>query len=680
MTMSLDRLIRPESIAVIGGGAWCANVIEQCLSIGFDGPIWPVHPKRSEMGGLPAYPSIDALPHAPDAAFIGVNRHLTVEAVAALSQQGAGGAVCFASGFAEAQAELADGADLQDQLLNAASDMPFLGPNCYGFVNAVGRAALWPDIHGMLPQERGIALVTQSSNLAINLTMQHRGLPIAYCVTAGNQAQTGFAQIGMALLDDPAVTALGLHIEGINDLPSFIQLAKKAHDLGKPIVALKVGASEQAQTATVSHTASLAGSHSGAQALLKRLGIAQVSSPAEMIEALKIVHVTGGLRSKHIASMSCSGGEASLMADLGQAQGVMYPALKDTQKVQLREALGPKVALANPLDYHTYIWGNLDEMTATFKAMMQNQDLALGCLVLDFPRTDRFTSPDWTVAMDAMETVTKSTDIPMSILASLPENLPETVTQDALDRGLIPLCGMPESLAAIAAIGDIAETQPRFDVMLLGDPIGEIVLDEAQAKAALSAYGLRMPKSVTDLNQDELVQAAHKVGYPLVLKGVGLAHKTESGAVAVNLQDDTALIQAAQSMPCDHFLIEEMITDTIAELLIGVIRDPAHGFVLTLGAGGVLTEVLKDAISLSLPVTRDDVKDALATLKIAPVLAGYRGASGVHIDAILDAVDAVQSYVAAHADTLLEIEINPLIARKQDAVAVDALIRKGHSA
>ncbi|CAN0267331.1 unnamed protein product, partial [Chrysoparadoxa australica] len=178
--VDLSRLLRPRSIAVIGGGAWCANVIRECRKLGFDGPVWPVHPTRAEVGGVPAFARIEDLPEPPDAVYIGINRAATVEAVGVLSASGAGGAICFASGFAEAQAELADGADLQAALLAAAGNMPVLGPNCYGFLNALDRVALWPDQHGMVPVERGVAILSQSSNVALNLTMQRRGLPIAF--------------------------------------------------------------------------------------------------------------------------------------------------------------------------------------------------------------------------------------------------------------------------------------------------------------------------------------------------------------------------------------------------------------------------------------------------------------------------------------------------------------------
>ena len=278
-------------------------MIAECRKIGFAGPVWPVHPTKTEVAGLRAYPTIADLPEAPDATFIGVNRAASIDTLRALAARGAGGAVCFASGFREAAAETGDGAELEAELIAAAGPMRILGPNCYGFLNLLDGAALWPDQHGALRVERGVALITQSSNIAINLTMQTRGLPIAYAVTAGNQAQTGMAEIAEALLDDPRVTALGLHIEGIGDLAGFASMAARAQALGKPIVAVKAGASDQARVAAVSHTGSLAGSDAGADALFARLGIARVAGLAELLETLKILHVVGPLGSGDIASM-----------------------------------------------------------------------------------------------------------------------------------------------------------------------------------------------------------------------------------------------------------------------------------------------------------------------------------------------------------------------------------------
>jgi len=671
----LDRLLRPRSIAVVGGGAWGANIVRECRRIGFEGPVWPVHPTKSEVGGRAAVPRLADLPEAPDATFIGVNREATLEVVAELSAMGAGGAVCFAAGFREATAELPDGADLQDRLVRAAGGMRLLGPNCYGFLNYLDGAALWPDQHGGQREARGVAIVTQSSNIAINLTMQRRGLPVAYVVTAGNQAQTGLSEIGTTLLEDARVTALGLHVEGIDDVAAFVHMAETAARLGKRIVALKVGASEQAQAATVSHTASLAGSDAGTGALLERLGIIRVPSLEVLLETLKLLHVSGPLRSGRIASLSCSGGEASLMADLALGTRLTYPALTATQTSHLRTALGPKVALSNPLDYHTYIWGDLAALTRTFTAAA-DPALDMLCVVLDFPRADRCTSPEWALVVEALRATKDATGVPVALIGSLPETMPENEARRAIDLGIVPFCGMDAALGAMSAatIGEAAPREPPWRAAL---PVSPRILTEAEAKTDLARHGLAVPRAARAGSPAEAAEAAARIGFPVVLKGEGFAHKTEAGAVALNLADADAVARAADAMPAISFLVEEQVTGALAELLLGVVADPSSGYVLTLAAGGTLTEILSDRVSLLLPAHEADMRAALSRLRIAPLLAGYRGRPAADMEAILAAIRAVQDYVAAHPGEIAELEINPLLCTHHRAVAADALIAKG---
>jgi len=690
MVRDLSRLLRPRSVAVIGGGVWCENVVQQCRAIGFRGAIWPVHPTRAEIAGVPVFAGLAALPSAPDAVFIGVNRTLTVQLVAQLAEMGAGGATCFASGFREAQLESADGADLQEQLLLAAKDMPVIGPNCYGFINYLDGVALWPDQHGGLQVDCGVAIVTQSSNVAINLTMQSRALPLAYVVTVGNQAQTGLAQIGQALLDDPRVTVLGLYIEGVGDLRAFEALAAQARRMGKPIVALKTGRSPQARAGAVSHTASLAGSGAGAQALFARLGVAEVTGLDAFLETLKLLHVTGALPSRRIASLSCSGGEASLMADSALDLNLEFPPLTKAQKTALRTALGPMVALANPLDYHTYIWGDVAAMTATFSALL-GDDLALSCIVVDFPRADRCDPAAWDCVVTAAVAAKKGTGVQtggrLALVSSLPETMPETVAQKLIAQGIVPLCGIESALKAIEIAADIGQMQAvPPQPLLLPEPVqmpqelrhGHI-LNEHSAKARLLAHGVPVPEGRFCASAKLAAQAAKTLGFPLVLKGMGHAHKSEAGAVHLNLRSSQAVAQAAADMDSNGYLLEQMVTGGVAEVLVAVLRDPAHGFVLTLGAGGVMTEILADVSTRLVPVTAQDVRAALAELRIYPVLCGYRGSLGVNIDALIQAVLGVQSFVLETAAFLEEVEINPLICTPDRAVAVDALITLGVS-
>lgn len=667
MASDLSRLLRPRSIAVVGGGAWCAQVVKQSLLMGFSGDIHIVHPKGVVVEGIASVPSIEALPEVPDAVFVGVNRHVAIEVVAHLARIGVGGAVCFASGFAEAVAEDTDAKDLQAQLVAAAADMPLLGPNCYGYINALDGALLWPDTHGCARVESGVAILTQSSNIAINLTMQLRGLPIAYVVACGNMAQTTQADIALGLLDDPRVTAIGLHIEGFGDTGAWHRLAVCAAERGVPLIALKVGASEQAQRATVSHTASLAGNDAGASALLARLGIGRVRDLPTFIETLKLLHVAGPLDAPTLSSVSCSGGEASLAADTALGRAVTFPALTQLQTTALRAALGSMVALSNPLDYNTYIWRDAAAMARAW-APMAADHIGLTLLIVDYPHTD---ATDWECATLAALAVRAQTGRPVAMVATLPELMPLDVARRLMAGGVVPMNGLTEAVAAAEVAAQLG--QPIGVVPLPpGAARGGVTLSEVEAKAALAGYGVIVPKSVTI--QGKTVPDLTGLAPPFAVKGTGLAHKTEANAVRLNVALDQVAGTLAD-LPGAGGIVEEMVVDGVAELLVGVIRDPAHGFVLTLGAGGVLTEIVADTVSLLVPSDVLAVKQALTRLKSAPLLTGYRGRPTAEIDSIVDAVMAVQAYVIAHADVISEVEINPLICTPTRAVAADALIR-----
>jgi len=674
----LRRLLSPQNVVVIGGGVWGRSVIEQCQKLGFEGKIFAVHPTAETLAGVPTYRSVSDLPNAPDAAFIGVNRIATIEQVRTLSARGAGGAVCFASGFLETKDEDADGAALQSALIEAAGVMPIIGPNCYGFVNYLDRFCLWPDQHGGRAVDTGVAIVTQSSNIMINLSMQQRGLPIAYALTAGNQAQTSLAALGRAVLDDPRVTALGLYIEGIGDLKDFENTLRHASTLNKSIVALKVGWSEQAQQATISHTASLAGSATSADALLARLGVARVNSLAEMVEALKILHQVGPLAGKRLVSASCSGGEASLMADTAHRQqnGVVFPALNQTQRDGLRSVLGEKVALANPLDYHTYVWGNLPAMADVYSAIL-DAPIDFGIIVVDFPRADRCDGAAWDYVIEAAQIAQKRTSKAVALLASLPENMPEDRALQIAKAGLVPLCGLEVGLAAIASVASVHPV-PEASVIAAPRLCQTHILDEVESKAILAEYGVDLPHFIV-VAQGSLPETL-PFSYPVVLKAIGENHKSEMGGVIIGLSNRAKLEIAMLEMDQPRYIIEELITDPIAELLVGIVGDQVHGYVLTLAAGGVLTELLRDSVSLSLPVNQIDILAALQRLKLAPMLAGYRGKPAVDKAALVRAVLAMQACVLDRRTSLAEIEINPLILTSKSAVAVDALIRIGENA
>lgn len=678
---ALSRLIRPKSIAVFGGKE-AGRVVEQCKKMGYAGEIWPVHPSKDKVHGYRTYRSVADLPAAPDAAFVGVNRNLTIEIMRQLRDKGAGGAICYASGFSEAVAELADGHDLQAQLVEAAGDMAVVGPNCYGFINMLDGALLWPDQHGMIRTDKGVAVLTQSSNIACNISMQMRGLPLAYLMTAGNQAQTGLSALAVAALEDPRVTAVGLHIEGFDDIETLELLGRRARELKKPVVALKMGKSEAAQKATVSHTASLAGNDKVSGAVLARLGIGRVDSLPALLETLKLLHVCGPLATNELSSMSCSGGEASLIADSAVGRNVAFRDLKPDQIPVLRETLGQMVTLSNPLDYHTFVWGNGEKQARAFSEMMKG-GYALNLVILDFPRADRCDPADWITTVDAIIAAKTATGANAGVVASMGENLPETVAFRLLDHGVVPFMGIDEALVAAETAHAIhrAWSAPAPAPLLQTAPsVGEAVtLSEHDSKQAVKPFGLPVPEGRHVATAEGAATAATEIGFPVALKGSGVAHKTEAGAVKLNLKSEAEVLEAANAMAgvAKGYLVETMASKPVAELIVGALRDPVAGPVLTIGAGGILVELMDDSAVITLPTTKADIRKAIEGLKITKLLNGYRGQAKGDIAALVDAVAAAGEFVIAKSADIEELDINPLMVlpEGQGVVAADALVR-----
>lgn len=687
---SLERLLRPKSIAVFGG-AQAARVVAQSIRMGFAGEIWPVHPTKDEVAGRKAYRTVADLPKAPDAAWVGVNRHLTIEVIKALAERGAGGAVCYAAGFLETGAYEEDGKRLQAQLVAAAGNMPIIGPNCYGLINYADGALLWPDNHGgirLAEAGRGVAIITQSSSIAINISMQKRGLPIAFLMTAGNQAQTGLSEMALGLVEDDRVTALGLHIEGFDSVSGFERLAARARELKKPIIAMKVGRSEQARQATVSHTASLAGSDVASGTFLKRLGIPRVDSIPAFLEALKLLHVAGPLAGYRLSSMSCSGGEASVVADSAEGRSVHFPPLTEQHCARVKTTLGPLVAVANPLDYNTYIWNSESALTETFTAMVSG-GFDFNMLVIDFPRYDRCVNADqWGLAnLRAFEAALKNNKTQGAVVASLPETLPEDYAVGLLSRAIVPLLGIPEALDAIEAAAFIGnawrgpQAHPVDTAAAGPSSSGRITLDEAEAKDRLIKAGLPVPDGVRASNTAEAVVSCTALGFPVALKALGVSHKSEIGAVRLNLNDSETVSAAAHDLLAlgSGLYIERMVHDGVAELIVGFTRDPMFGAIMTLGTGGVLVELLRDTATLMLPVTREDIKGALRALKLYPLLEGFRGRPKADIAAAIDTIVGIAEFVQKHAGEVEELDINPLIvcADGKGAWIADALLVLG---
>ena len=668
----LSRTLNPRSVALFGASP-AQSVIEQCQKLGFTGQLWPVHPTRESIAGVKCFESIADLPSAPDVAFVAVNRNATIDVVKQLAKLGAGGAVCYASGFAESGTQSGiSGVDLQQQLVAAAGEMPLLGPNCYGYINALDGVALWPDQHGCKPESFGAAIVSQSGNVGLNLTLQQRGLNLAYMVTVGNQAVAGVEDCLEVFINDSRVTSIGLFIEAIVDPVRFARLAHYAAQRNLRIVALQTGRSEAGALIAASHTASLAGRRRAYEALFTRCGVAMVESPTELIETLKLLNQGGALTGNRLVSLSCSGGEASLVADLSEQTSLRFEPFSNEQHQRISATLTELVTVGNPFDYHTFMWGDRVATANTFAEVMNGpQDATL--LILDTPPRDDQPSDSWTVAAQSLGDAAAKTNKRGVVVATIPECVTADVRDAARAANMTVLQGLQESLAALDAAAWLGLNLPGEVPAKVVAPRATKLIDEAEAKSMLSRNGVAVPLGARS-QRDELVATANRVGYPVTLKGLGLAHKSESGAVRVGITNADQLIAAANAMPKEisEFLVEQTVTNIVAEVLVGVRRDAPVGWLVTLGAGGVFTELWRDTVCLLAPATNAEISEALQKLRIAPLLNGFRGKPAANIDAL---VELIQKLIGATLNNgLVEVELNPVLVTPKSAIAVDALM------
>jgi len=677
--MSFERLLKPRSIAVFGG-AQAQETIRQSDRMGYKGEIWPVHPKKTEILGRTAYRSVEDLPGTPDAAYLGVNRYLTIDIVRDLAARDAGGAVCYATGFTEAGEE---GSELEEQLLEASGDMPLVGPNCYGILNYLDGAMLWPDQQGGRRVDQGVAIITMSSNVGFNLTMQRRGLPVAYMMSLGNRLKFDLHDAIHTFARQDRVTALGLFVETMPDPKAFQEAVNVARELGKPIVAIKVGRSAVAQKMVVSHTASLAGSDDLVSTLFERLGVARVYSLEALMEALKVLHVLGPLKGGRIGAMSTSGGDLTLLAD-AMGPSLTMPPLAEKVTQGLRATIHERMVAANPFDFQMFDWNDEDQMAKNFTAFMA-EDFDVSLCLLDYPREDLCDQSTWGGAERGFVRAAQQTGTKGAVLATFSDTITESVAARLMKEGIATLAGIDAGIAGIQAGVDVgaAWNRPPAPPLLKSfdqQKDGSIkVLDEAESKGLLARCGVPVPSARVVRSAEQAAAAAEALGYPIVVKALGVAHKTEVGGVRLDLGSAGEVSAAVMEMSgfCESCLIEKMVDGVVAELIVGVARDQQFGPYLLVGGGGLLVEMMKDSASLLLPTTRERVLHALSQLKCAPLLNGFRGAPPADLNAAADVILAVAGMVEDDPSSIIELDINPLmlLAEGQGVVAADALIR-----
>lgn len=689
------RLLAPRTMTFIGGGQVEAT-LKTLRQQDYAGDVYVVNPKRSEIAGYKCIPSIADLLVPPDAVFLAVNADATITALRELSAMKAGGVVCYASGFSEIGAA---GFERNLAFVEAAGDMAVVGPNCYGLVNYVNHGSIWPALYPKLQNSRGAAVISQSGNVTGHLVSNGRSVPYSYLISAGNQAVLGFEDYIDYLIDDPNVTCLGLFMEGIRDVAAFSQAAMRARAKRIPVIVCRSGRSELGAVMAASHTSSLAGQNEYYEALFARLGVIETDTVPQFLEMMKLASIAAPLEGERITVFSSSGGDNGLAADYCSFAGLQLPQPSQQQKDIIKPTLPDFGHVSNPLDFTAGYWGSEELLTPMFTTML-NGDYDAAMLVIDYPPVGSpYKDKSAHQAMDqALAAAGKIAGKPVFHASVNTESIPPEDAEALIAQGIVPLNGLHDAAQVVAKWANYckmvgrdqrqadAALEPKVPFAVTALPSNGVTVNEAESKRRLSSYGLNVPNG--NILTVEMIRELPEIfDAPMVLKVLHdqLAHKTEVGGVALNIRSRTDTIAAAERMVASvkqhdasieltTFLMEPMQAAPLAELIVGVKRDPLFGLVIVIGAGGILVELLKDATPLLLPVSRADVENALRGLKSFALLDGFRGKLKVQLEPVIDAIMAIAAYAGDHRHNLLELDVNPLMLGTDSAIAVDALI------
>ena len=688
MAHVLDGLFRPNSVAIIGASSDANRIGGRPVKFSkraFKGAIYPVNPKGGDLQGLTAYPSIADVPGAVDQAIIAVPAKAALQAADECIAKGVKAAVMFSSGFAETGAE---GRAMQEDLQRrcAAGGMKLLGPNSLGMFNV--RSGIYSTFSSyfdpLWPRVGPVGIVSQSGAFGTYFLAiaAERGLGFSHFVATGNEADVDVAACVDWLADDPDTGVIMIYLEGCRDGARLRAALARARQNRKPVVAMKVGVSEQGVAAIASHTGSLAGSDAVFDAVFRESNVYRAQSLDELVDVAYAC--SGGVfpKSPRLGVVTLSGGVGIQMADAAVAMGLALPRMPDAAQQKILQMV-PFAGPANPVDTTAQVVNDWPMFTTILGITADEGGVDS---VVSFLAHMGTTPGLMERLKPAFLAVRQRFPDRVFILCA---RMPRDMTDELTAMGFLIFEDPTRAVRAIAALSQLAQgyARPpaaRSDVSAAQAlPAGPI--NEAEAKRLLAAAGVPFAPEKTARTAAEAVAAAEAIGYPVVMKVLSpdIAHKSEAGGVVLGLRNAdevargyaTMMQRVAAHAPqarLEGALVARMIEGG-SETVIGIKRDAVFGPVVMFGLGGVYVEVLKDVTLRLAPVDREAAKEMIRAIKGFALLAGARGNRPVDLDALADAIVAMSRFGAARSE-VTSAEINPFIALPDGGVAVDALI------
>ena len=683
MFRPVDNLLRPRTVAIVGasergGAGWPRSIYRNLEQADFPTRVYLINPRRDELWGQKVYPDFASLPEPVDLALSIIPAEAVVDTLTEGLKHGLKAALVFAARFGEGGDEAGEIRARAMKDLCETGGLRVCGPNCMGAISLRENLLFYPS-----PRVRGlpagpVGVVFQSGGTFQYWLQQAavRGLGYSYAVSSGNELDLDLADYVNFLVEDDHTRLIACMVEGIRRPDAFMAAAEMALAAGKPILLVKVGASERGRQATLSHTGALAGDDDVFDAVCRKYGIIRCPTLDDMIET-GLAFQAGRIPDGTAAAMAgYSGGATGLFLDYAASEGLDIAELSGESNAKLAPLLDAGLKPANPLDTGAGLAGQPDRFTEICRIVASDPAVAMISMQGQLPATtDERIGPETFAAVAALGK-------PIVAHGRMSQNVTEAGRDFQTAAGVPFLQGLPEVVRALKALGTYGE-RVRRGIPPLPDPTGSPdAFDRAAFHELLEAHGLTPPRSAWAAAPGDTAEAARALGFPVALKAVtaDAIHKTELGALALGLGDPAAVRAAAEdivgrlaavAVPLVGFLVQEMVSGL--EVIAGVREDEQFGPVMVVGLGGVFVEAIGDVAFRLLPVGADDAREMLGELRGKALLGAFRGAPPRDVDALIGAVVGLSGLYLDHRDHLSDLEINPLmvLAEGEGGRAVD---------
>lgn len=681
MSEAISALLRPKRLAIVGAspkaGSFGDNLLQSIRYLDFPGEVVLVNPRYDRIGDTPCYGSIRDVPGGVDCAAFAVGDAHLVGSIREAAVAGLRGAVLYGRAHGEE-----GGRPRQDLIrdIARASDMAICGANCMGFVNLVDGLQLTGMPFRALPAPSGVALISHSGSTWSGLVGNRRQMGFDYAVSAGQELATGLADYIRFLVTDTDVRVITCVLETIRDPAGFIEAVGLAREKGVPVVVLKLGRSEASKHFAISHSGALSGSNAAYEAVFARYGVIQVRSLDELLDTAELLALRRVMPAGGIALGTDSGGERQLITDLAADLGLPFAALEPQTLAAVEAYLDPGMEAANPLDY----WGDGGDVIApVLTEMARDPNVGIVVMATNLPPDRPFSEQ----SAAAIRTVHATTDKPVAVMGNIASTLSPSIAAELRGRGIGVLMGTVSGLAALGHLSRWSAARPEADptpALPLSGSARQIIagakldlLRSLEGFQVLAEAGIPCAPVAEIRAPGDIASFAALHGWPLVLKidDAAIPHKSDQGGVFLGLRTEAEACAAWETLKARHpsapIIAQGMVSGV--EIILGMTTDRDFGPLITLGLGGIFTEVFRDTTALLPPFSPEAALKALQGLKAFPLLTGARGRAPVDLEALALVISRFSAFAAGAADQIQEIEINPVLAGPNGAFAVDCL-------